>query len=250
MKYQADILQDRITVYLAESSPTTLDDWDEVAYSTESGQSSNLKDPSESSLSGHDDDPSNYLTKDFIPDPISFLTLARECGLLVTFSTLLYSLCRDSATRKEKLSRMTRADQETLFLGKDRMMRFVAKSGAAQLEIESWVPEDPPRYPYGHTICMEVECHTLVVRAWSKILEDVMFYGDPLAIFRMIALKIRKYADGHFNREHQFYGDICRWCKDRLASKLDDLRQSLFDELPSFFPLKDNNLNLQTTEGD
>jgi hypothetical protein len=78
-----------------------------------------------------------------------------------------------------------------------------------------------------------------------------MFYGDPLATFRMTALKFRKYTEDHFDDEYRFDGkkyEICVWCKDRLADKLDDLRQSLFDELPSFFPLKDD--NLQTTDSE
>jgi hypothetical protein len=73
--------------------------------------------------------------------------------------------------------------------------------------------------------------------------------GDPLATFREATLKCRKDADAEAEAEAEAedpfedYGstrdEICLWCKYRLADKLEDLRQDLFDKLPFFFPLQE-----------
>ena len=241
-KYQADVLRHRITAHLSDDCPTTLHDWDKVAYPAESDDS----DPSNETSSQSSADIPDYLTKDFFPDPASYLTLAHECDLPVIFASLLYSLCRDSTTRKEKLSHMTKRDMETLFLGKDRMIYWISGPAANLLEIESWIPEY--RYEgFGNEAnCQDERCRPPLFKAWSKLLQDVMCYGDPLATFRATVLKYRKYVDAATDRDYAYgHGymrdEICVWCKGRMADKLDDLRQDLFDELPSFFPLRDVN---------
>jgi hypothetical protein len=241
MKYQADVLRDRITAHLSDDCPTTLQDWDEVAYPAEFDD-----DPSNEISQSEWVDTPDYLAKDFFPDPASYLILARECDLPVIFATLLYSLCGDSTTRKEKLSRMTRGDIETLFLGKDRMIRWISGPAADELKIKSWTPEyDYHQWNDQGFNCQDKRCHPPLFKAWSKILQDVMCYGDPLATFRATVLKYRKYADDHVD-DGETRDEICVWCKDRMANKLDDLRQDLFDELPSFFPLRD--INSQVTQ--
>jgi len=131
-KYQSGVLENRLITHFKESYPTTLKAWDEVAYPSPAKPGS--KPPDKSSHV----DPSSYLTKDFLSDPVSLVTLARECDLPVIFAALLYSLCRYSPTRKRQLSHMTREDLETLFLGKVRMIRFISGPAADQLGIESW----------------------------------------------------------------------------------------------------------------
>ena len=242
-KYQADALRDRITAHLSDDCPDTLEDWDKVAYPADF----DAQDPSNETSSQSQVDPPAYLAKDFLPDPASYLPLAHECDLPIMFATLLYSLCRDSTTRKEKLSRMTRGDIEMLFLGKDNMMSWIIGPAAGQLEIESWIPEDIyERFSDDEINCRDPRCHPPLFKAWSSLLQDVISYGDPLTTFRATALKYRKYMDDHPDDDYGYAymgtrDEICFWCKDRMAKKLDHLRQDLFDELPSFFPLRNGN---------
>jgi hypothetical protein len=239
-KYQADVLRNRITAHTGDDCPTTLCDWDNVAYSSSAkSDPSDVASQSESCL-----DNSDHLTKDFLPDPISYMVLARECNLPATFATLSYSLCRKSTTQKEKLSLMPKRDLETLFLGKERMMHFISGAAANQLEITSWCEEVYGDHS-GGIYCMGRECHPPLFKTWSILLQNVMCDGDPLATFREAALKCRKDADAE--AEPSFdpwdYGstrdEICFCCKYRLADKLEDLRQDLFDKLPFFFPLQE-----------
>ena len=239
-KYQADVLRDRITAHLSNDCPTTLQDWDEVAYPTELDDS----DPSKETSSQSNVDNPDYLAKNLFPDSAPYLILAHECDLPVIFATLLYSLCRDSTTRKEKLSRMTREDVEKLFFGKDRMIWWI--SGQLEIESESWIPKYGYRSFSNETKCQDQQgCYPSLLKAWSKLLQDVVCHGDPLATFRATALKYRKYMgeSDHLDHTYDYDGqtryEICVWCKDKIANKLDGLRQDLFDELPSFFPLKD-----------
>ena len=229
IKYQADVLRNRIVAHTCEDCPTTLEDWDEVAYSESS--------PAKSDPSDETSEPLDYSTKDFLPDPISFMALARECNLPAVFATLLYSLCRYSTARKEKLSRMTKEDLETLFLGKDRMIRWISGPAADILEIQSWISEDY----YNSINCNDRACHPPLFKTWSNLLEDVMSNGDPLATFREAVLKYRKNDFVNDSYRSEIRDEICCWCEDRLANKLDDLRHDLFDQLPSFFPLLEIN---------
>lgn len=229
-------MRNRIIAHLSADCPTTLEDWDKVAYLTES----NLSDGTSSQSNT---EKSDYLTKDFFPDPVPFITLARGCDLPAMFATLLYLLCQNSTAQKQKVSRMTKGDLETLLLGKDRMMKFISVPAAAQLEIESWIAD-----PYDYNYCRDESCHPPIFKMWSTLLQDVMWYGDPLATFRMMALEFRKeVSDSVDNGTHGYnYGgrreEICIWCKDRMADKLDALRRDLFDQLPSFFALEESDL--------
>ena len=252
-KYLADVLRNRITAHLAEDCPTILEDWDSVAYSVSASTPSLLDDGDDTQItqSPSDSGPADYLTKDFIPDPISFLELARVCELPSIFATLSYLLCRDSPTQKKMLSRMTRVDLETLLLGKDRMMHFVSKEGVAELEIDSWIPEYYGD-SYNHLNCTDPGCHTALFKVWAKVLEDVMCYGDPLAIFRMAILKYRKEEENSPSHDEYRYGerrdDICFSCKYRLENNLEAFREHLFDNLPTFFPLQENKPQMADSE--
>jgi hypothetical protein len=238
-KYQADVMRNRIIAHLAGDCPTTLEDWDKVAYPDKTDVSDEAS--SESCF-----DHSDYLTKDFFPDPISFITLARKSDLPRTYATLLYSLCgRSAATRQERLSRMAKEDLETLLLGKDRMINFISGEAAVELEIETWIPQDDYRYHDSGLDCTNRKCHPPVFKAWSTLLQDVMCFGDPLATFRTTALQYRKYFDDNIDDppdpdldwDSRPRDEICLWCKRRMADKLDNLREVLFNELPSCFTL-------------
>lgn len=237
-KYQADALRDRIIAHAYKDCPITLEDWDEVAYSSPANGSDISDETSQPCLY-----PSDYSTKDFLPDPISFMALARECDLPAIFSTLLYSLCRDSATRNEKLSRMTKADLETLFLGKERMIHYISEQGAVTLEIDWWV--QPWGFDSDVAECIDRGCRLPIFKTWSTLLQAVMCDGDPLATFREAALTYRK-DEPDDNDSVGIRDELCFWCKARLANKLDDLRQDLFGQLPSFFPLQE--INPQATQ--
>jgi len=63
-----------------------------------------------------------------------------------------------------------------------------------------------------------------------------MTYGDPLATFRLAALQ---YRSGNSYGSTKTGKEICHSCKDRIATKLDDFRQVLFNKLPTFFSLKE-----------
>jgi hypothetical protein len=125
-KYQADSLRKRIVSHLETDWPSTLDAWDDIAYTAVKLQ----PDPY---------DRSDHCAMDSFPDPVPSISLARECDLPDILVAAFYSLCCDSKTRREKLSRMTRGDLETLMLGRERMMSFICGPAALQLEINTWV---------------------------------------------------------------------------------------------------------------
>jgi hypothetical protein len=246
LKYQADVLRDRIVNHLSNDCPTTLEGWDKVAYPTELDDSDPMDEPSNQSWFNTPD----YLAKDFFSaDPSSYLMLARSCDLPVVFATLLYSLCTDSMTRKGKLSRMTRGDMETLFLGKDRMMSWISGPAVDELKIESWIQVEEGNF------CSGRSCQIPLFKVWSRLLQDVMRYGDPLGTFRATALRYQiqdQAGDDDHDYEYDYRGrdEVCCWCKDRIAEKLFDLRQNLFDQLPSFFPLRVIQVDPQETTED
>jgi hypothetical protein len=239
-KYQADGLRSRIISHLETDWPTTLESWDEIAYAAVTLDPETPNETS-SQLSATDDP--NFLRKDLCPDPVSFISLARECDLPGIFGIIFYSLCRDSTTRKEKLSCMTKEDLELLMLGREQMMSFICEEGTGQLEIDSWVMDYHEYKDSGRLIyCDKKGCHTPVFKAWLDILQNVLRDGDPLATFRVEARKLKQYVNRHMDDERRNYYDyndfrdeMCIWCKSRLSEGLFDLRQTLFDKLPSFF---------------
>jgi hypothetical protein len=137
-KYQADSLRKRIVSHLETDWPTTLDAWDDIAYTAVK-----LKpDPSDpDGTFSQSSDQSDHCAMDSFPDPVPFISLARECDLPDNLVAAFYSLCCDSKTRREKLSRMTRGDLETVMLGRECMMSFICGPAALQLEINTWVQD-------------------------------------------------------------------------------------------------------------
>jgi hypothetical protein len=68
----------------------------------------------------------------------------------------------------------------------------------------------------------------------------MMCDGDPLAIFQETVLIYQNAEDVDedvYDDKPNTRDEICFWCKDRLAYKLDELREDLFKQLPFFFPL-------------
>jgi hypothetical protein len=189
--------------------------------------------------------PSDYLSKDFMPDPIPFIKLARECALPKSYATLLYSLCGFTATRRDRISRLEKGDLETLLLGKERMMNFINELADGQLEIESWAQQDGYGDTWHPQNCTDGKCRPPIYKVWSTLLQDVIRYGDPLATFRMTAIQYRKYADDHcddpydYDYEESLREEVCLWCKQKMAVKLESIREDLFNELSSFFPFND-----------
>ena len=238
-KYQADILCNRIIAHLETDWPTTLEAWDSIAYDD--------PDASDGASSQSPETDSDTLPKQFCPDPVPFISLARENNLPAVLAIVFYSLCRNSTSRTEELSCMTRGDVESLMLGRERMMSFIGGPGADQLDINSWVPledyYDHSSYPSVN--CTDKSCRYPVVVTWLGIVQDVMRSGDPLATIRASARKLDKEAEKALKEEeHRFYNrdddhrnEMCLWCKSRLSDGLFDLRQTLFDQLPFFFPL-------------
>jgi hypothetical protein len=219
-KYQADSIREHIVSHLEEDWPTTLDDWDKLMYASEETSSSNSMPPT---------DNKGCCNKDLLPDPIPFISLAREYDCRDLLGTIFYSLCPDSGLCREKLVRMTQADLTTLILGKKKVMRYV--SLAAMDELKTALEEED----FGDS-CQARMCHVFVFKTWSAILEDVMFHGDPLTTFRTKVINLRH------NLENQEVGngwmeptDMCYRCQGLLADQLTELRYLLFDELPSFF---------------
>jgi hypothetical protein len=241
-KYQADVLRNRILAHIEGDCPTTLQDWDEVAYSTQIDPSNWSSDVASSQS---DDNPPEYLTRYFFSNPISFIALARECDIPIIYATVLYSLCRDSDSRQGILSCMGREDLQTLVLGKDRMMSFISGPAHEQLRIKSWTTVTAEYSDVTH--CGDEQCHPPLIKDWSTILQDVMRYGDPLATFRVAALKYGKHKD-EYELGYNDYGlprtEIWFLCQVRMIRKLEELRQVLFDKLPYFFSSERNQPDL------
>jgi len=85
-----------------------------------------------------------------------------------------------------------------------------------------------------------------------------MGYGNPLATLRTEMRKLRQQANaedyylGESNDDSypNYRKDLCTYCKNRLADGLHDLRQMLFDRLPSFFGLKQTNPEEEQDDND
>ena len=244
-KYQADILRSRIMSHIETDWPTTLEAWDEIAYnaviepdtSNETSSQAAASDETSSQSSAKESEPQ------FCPDPVSFISLARECNLPDVMAIVFYSLCPNLTSRPEKLSRMTRADIELLMLGRERMMSFICRPGADQLDISSWVLID---LYSGHALDLGISCGSRgcrypVMKAWLAIVQDVIRYGDPLATFRASARKLYEEtgesSSGYDYCSELYNDEMCIFCKARLSEGLFDLRQTIFDQLPTFFSL-------------
>jgi len=229
-KYQADSLRNRIVSHLNTDWPTTLCAWDDVAYAAVKPKPDSSEADEACSHSSLDE---SHRTIDFCPDPIPFISLARECDLPDIFATIFYSLCYDSETRSEKLSRMTRGDLEVLFLGKEHMMSFIC--GPASAGLGFWVNS-------GYDTDCRTQCYKFIILEWSDIVTNMM-RGDPLGILRTHVLECRQFVKDHQDglyRDYNYNGepdDMCIACKESMADELENLRQKVFDDLPSFFPL-------------
>ena len=181
----------------------------------------------------------NFATANFCPDPVPFIALARECGLRVIFVTGLYSLCcGDSSSRKKKLSRLKREDLEAFTLGRERMMSFICGPAGLELGILSW--EIDPAFDDRARFCTGSRCRIPAMRAWLEVVQDTVCQGDPLKTLRSYSQRFRQYLVDHYEDEEWNCGEydwteMCRWCLNRMADGLDDLRSSLFDRLPSLF---------------
>jgi hypothetical protein len=231
-KYQADALQNRIVSYLESNFPTTLDAWDQLAYRAIKPE----RGSSQLETASHGQLPAENLALDFIPDPVSFISFARECDLPKVLAPIFYSLCRDSIARKRILPLMKREDLEALLVGKERMMNFICGPVGMPVGIEGWVTDPEVNRPWG-IYCADRKCYSPVFRAWSSMLQDILRNGDPLRTFWVTALEYREDISLGFEGEygHDYRDEMCGCCKGLIADKLDSLRQDLFSQLPNFF---------------
>lgn len=263
-KYHVDGMRNRIVSHLKEDWPTSLAEWDSIAYVTNEIEGDDSDDESsltETPTETQTENPNHLSIQNFCRNPVPFIQLARECDLPDVLATIFYSVGCESSTRKEILFNMAQGDLQTLILGRERMMTFICDQGAHDLVIDSWAPDISIDEWITQPACMNVfcrskHCHYLVLKKWLDILQPIMRYGNPLATLRMEMRKLRQqdaedhYSGDYYDSEYpsSLRRDICTYCKDKLADGLKDLRRTLFDRLPFFFGLKQDDPPLAPEE--
>jgi hypothetical protein len=212
-KYQIDWIQKMATSHLKSQWPLTLASWDRIANIDVSDALA-----SEDPESWEPDDSVNRL-----PEPVTAIRLARECGVPEIIPLAFFHLLRQPLeiypdggyddlhsrvwpTPERQL--LTAMDLKQLVLARERIGRWFSSR-----RDQAW----------GEQECC-VACEATVLRTRNSIATEVARNGNVLAASQWVL------QDGAMT-------GICPKCRTRFRYEIRKQRHDFFQELPAFFQL-------------